>query len=425
MPLAQGSRDPALDAVAPRRYVSAESDYEGAAALEFAVACLRGAVEVTLSPAGAIPRRLTAEAVGQIGDAWLDSVTQMPAGVRLELTTDATWIELQVQLTMFEIDDRPLTPAMFDVVVDGRPRADGITTTTGTVIVADTRTGSVDFKPGGPATVRIDDLPGQVGTRVEVWLPHSAMVELLDLRIADGATAEATPNERPRWVHYGSSISHDTGVSRPIESWPVAAARAASVSLYHLGLAGQCNLDPCVARIIRDLPVDVISAKIGINVLNGDTMRERTFLPLLHGFIDTIREGHPTTPFVLASPIYCAVIESHPGPTAPGNDGVVYVSARTEALSRGALTLERVRELIEAVVEQRRSNGDSNLHYLDGLELFGQSDAADLPDGLHPNADGSQRLGRRFRRAVFGPGRPFSHVVAGEPGPTTDTDRQP
>ena len=73
-------------------------------------------------------------------------------------------------------------------------------------------------------------------------------------------------------------------------------------------------LDQFVARTIRDLPADLISVKAGINVVNGDTMRERTFGPALHGFLDTVRDGHPTTPIALVTPIVCPIVEDHPGP---------------------------------------------------------------------------------------------------------------
>jgi hypothetical protein len=45
---------------------------------------------------------------------------------------------------------------------------------------------------------------------------------------------------------------------------------------------------------MRDTPADVISLKIGINLVNTDLLRLRAFTPAMHGFLDTIREGHPT-----------------------------------------------------------------------------------------------------------------------------------
>jgi lysophospholipase L1-like esterase len=41
---------------------------------------------------------------------------------------------------------------------------------------------------------------------------------------------------------------------------------------------------------------------------------------------------------------------------------------------------------------------DSNLSYLDGLKLFNEADVADLPDRLHPNDAGYQRMGERFAK---------------------------
>jgi hypothetical protein len=46
--------------------------------------------------------------------------------------------------------------------------------------------------------------------------------------------------------------------------------------------------------MIRDAPADLITLKVGINLVNADSMRERTFRPAVHAFLDTIREGIPT-----------------------------------------------------------------------------------------------------------------------------------
>ena len=125
-------------------------------------------------------------------------------------------------------------------------------------------------------------------------------------------------------------------------------------------------------------------------------MRERVFIPAVHGFIDTIREGKPQTPIILISPIYCPSAETHPGPTIPNNVGKFETIKGFEALRQGCLTLEKVREILEQVVKKRYEIGDENLHYLDGLKLFGPKDASDLPDDLHPNPAGYIRMGERF-----------------------------
>lgn len=42
---------------------------------------------------------------------------------------------------------------------------------------------------------------------------------------------------------------------------------------------------------MRDTPADLISFKMGINVVNTDAMRLRAFTPALHGFLTIIREA--------------------------------------------------------------------------------------------------------------------------------------
>lgn len=59
-------------------------------------------------------------------------------------------------------------------------------------------------------------------------------------------------------------------------------------------------LGPYTARTMRDPPAYLISAKIGVNLVNGDVMRLRAFTPAADGFLDTIREGHPATPILIA-----------------------------------------------------------------------------------------------------------------------------
>ena len=136
--------------------------------------------------------------------------------------------------------------------------------------------------------------------------------------------------------------------------------------------------------------------KAGINIVNMDSMRERVFVPVLHGFLDTLREGKPDTPVAVISPIHCPSAETRPGPTIPNAEGRFVTVDGFEAHRVGCLTLTRIRELIAEAVETRRSAGDTALHYVDGLELFGPEDAGDLPDDLHPNPAGYVRMGERF-----------------------------
>jgi hypothetical protein len=361
-----------------------------------------GIVETESTTAGIVLHRMPAWARGQHNDPALSLLETMPSGARLEMTTDATRIELDVQLTMLQLGDEPGPPAAFDLVVDGM-LTQTQSTRTGTVIVVDRETGAVDFRPGGATTITFDDLPSGVKA-VELWLAHAATVTISAFRANGVVSAPPTPGRR--WVHYGSSISHCLEATNPTGAWPVVAARLAGVDLQSFAFAGQCQLDPFAGRMIAAQPAELISLKLGINIVNGDTMRERAFIPAVHGLLDTVRERHPDVPVIVITPIICPVAEDHPGPTAPGPSGRVRVFERPAALSNGSLTLRRIRTLEAEIVAARQAAGDTNLHLMHGTDLFGEADVDDLPDRLHPNPAGYQRIGERFHRLAFADG-PF------------------
>lgn len=356
-----------------------------------------GIVETESTPGGLVLHRMPAWARAQHNDIALSIFEVMPSGARLELTTDATRIELDVQLTMLQLGDTPGLPAAFDLVVDGQ-LLQTQTARTGTVMVLDRETGAIEFRPGGPTSITFEGLRSGLKV-IELWLAQAATVTITALR-ANGAVSAPPPPGR-RWVHYGSSISHCLEAANPTGAWPAVAARLAGVDLQSFAFAGQCQLDPFAARMIAAQPADLISLKLGINIVNGDTMRERAFIPAIHGLLDTVRESHPDVPLVLITPIICPVAEDHPGPTALGPDGQVRVFQRPLALSKGALTLRRIRELEAEIVVARQAAGDTNLHLMNGTDLFGEADVDDLPDGLHPNPAGYQQIGERFHRLAF------------------------
>ncbi len=141
-------------------------------------------------------------------------------------------------------------------------------------------------------------------------------------------------------------------------------------------------------------------------------MRLRAFSPAIHGFLDTIREGHPTTPLLLVSPVLCPTHENTPGPLMPDLEtGTLQFKATGDPAetAAGRLTLTIIRDVLADIVKQRAAE-DSNLHYLDGLDLYGESDHAEfpLPDAIHPSPEGHRRIGENFAKLVFANNGPFT-----------------
>ncbi|MFH9981939.1 SGNH/GDSL hydrolase family protein [Streptomyces sp. NPDC017179] len=276
-------------------------------------------------------------------------------------------------------------------------------------------TQSAELLEGPPGTARFTDLPAR-DKDVEIWLPHTEITELIALR-TDAPVVPAPDSGRRVWLHHGSSISHGSNAAHPSAIWPALAAARGEVELVNLGFGGSALLDPFTARAMRDTPADLISLKIGINIVNTDAMRLRAFTPAVHGFLDTIREGHPTTPLLVVSSILCPVQEDTPGPLAPDfADGTLRFKATGDPAERaaGRLTLDVIRHELARIVEQRAAD-DPNLHHLDGRELYGEADYAELPlpDEVHPDPAAHRRIADNFARLAFGTGGPFAPVTGG------------
>ncbi len=374
---------------------------------------LRGALDVERTEHGLLPHRLPARARAQNTDAQLAMAEAQPSGVRLVFRTAATAVELDTLRTKRDYTGFPPRPdGLYDLLVDG-VRAGQASGTGGNVLTVDLATWAGEVTSGPVGTVRFTGLPAR-DKDVEIWLPHNETTELVALR-TDAPVAPVPDRDRRVWLHHGSSISHGSDAASPTAIWPAIAALRGGVELVNLGFGGSAMLDPFTARAMRDTPADLISVKMGINLVNQDAMRLRVFGPAVHGFLDTIRDGHPDTPLLLVSPIHCAIHEDTPGPTAPdideiGKGRLVFAPMGDPAeTATGKLTLTVIREELSRIVEQRAA-ADPNLHYLDGLDLYGPQDAAalPLPDHVHPDAATHHHIGDRFHELAFTKGGPFA-----------------
>ncbi|MGS0683609.1 GDSL-type esterase/lipase family protein [Nakamurella sp. GG22] len=374
---------------------------------------LRGAVDLEHTARGVLPHRLPAWVRDQYTDGQLAMVEAQPAGVRVAFNTSATVVELDALATRQVYTGLPARPlGVYDLLIDGR-LADQARVEGGDTVTVDMGTGATEYRSGPPGTIRFTGLPDRMKD-VEIWLPHNERTELVALRTDAPVTPMSTRGRRT-WLHHGSSISQGSNATNPTATWPAKAASLGGVELINLGFGGSMLLDPFTARTVRDTPADLISVKIGINLVTTDVMRLRAFGPAVHGFLDTIRDGHPDTPLLVVSPLYCPIHEDTPGPgsfdLAALSAGEVQFIATGDPAERasGKLTLRVIRDELARITAQRAVT-DPNLHHLDGLDLYGEADFAELPlpDRLHPDTATHRRIGQRFAERVFAVDGPFA-----------------
>ena len=347
---------------------------------------------------GLVPHRLTARARTQVNDLLFRWVEGNTAGVRVLAATDADALTVTVHGTSIAMPGGE--PGVPNLVVRVHPRsgvADPLAASarvvdiaTFDVLAVDTVSLRIDRIEGESCTVTAD-LPAG-GATVEVLLPHGAPLEIVTLE-AD-RPVEPGVDARPRWLHHGSSISHSTNAPDPSRTIPQQVADAWNVRLRNLAFGGNAQADQFTARMIRDTPADLITLCIGVNLVNADSMRERTFLPALHGFLDTVRDGHATTPLVLIGAIICPIHEGTPGPVID-DGGTMRPSRRDVEKDEGALTVSRARQIAYEVAQARMVE-DPHLSWVDGREFFGADDAPLLTDRLHPSPGGNDLISERI-----------------------------
>ena len=236
---------------------------------------------------------------------------------------------------------------------------------------------SVSVAPGGDEALFVD-LPA--GDKiVEIWLSQEIPVALTGLK--GDASCRPVAEDRPRWVTYGSSLTHCVRAHSPARTWPALVARRRGLHLTSLGFGGQCHLDAMVGMIIADLPADYITLKLGINTISG-SLSARSYPAAVVALVQIIRQKHPDTPIALVSAIGYPPRETDPNPVG--------------------YTIGAQRRDMEDVHGRLQSLGDTNLIYVNGLEVFDLDLIARYTeDQCHPDGDGIEIQAENFDRAVM------------------------
>ena len=288
---------------------------------------------------------------------------QKGSGVRLRFRTNSTRVSLGfLPVLPSDQEEGDADLRRFDLTIDGE--------------LIDSK--AVDH---GDEDVLFEDLPAGDKT-VELWLSVHSPTRITHLLVDGGAGAEVVPDGRPKWITYGSSITNCRGAHSPARTWPAIISRMHNLNLTSLGFGGQCHVDSMIARLIRDLPADFVSLKLGINVMGAASLSPRSFRPAIIGMVRIIREKHPDVPIALISPL-----GSPP---------------REAALNPVGFSLRMMRNEVEDACNRLVDCGDRNLYYFNGLDLFTEDDARGYTDDLvHPNGDGYELVAANFSKVVM------------------------
>jgi lysophospholipase L1-like esterase len=284
----------------------------------------------------------------------------IPVGVRLEVTGDAWEVEIAYTTQTDELGYRG-------------DRA-------GTHFSAWTTEGLLAEEPAvlGEGTVR---LPLAQGQPTIVHLPEGMRPTVLAVTGVGGDIAPAP--RQPRWVVYGDSVAEGWIASAPALAWPAIAGRAQGLDVVNLGYAGAARGEIASAEQIAELDADVLTVCHGTNCWTRTPHSAALFGEGVDAFLTILRQAHPTTPIVVASPVIRPDAEAQP--------------------NRLGASLADLRAAMEAVVDARVAAGDDRLHLVRGLDLIG---AEHLGDGIHPDDEGHRRIAAAVGgvvRAMIGP----------------------
>jgi len=186
----------------------------------------------------------------------------------------------------------------------------------------------------------------------------------------DAVISEPAPYRHPvPIVYYGSSITQGGCASRPGNSYQAIISRRLNVDHINLGFSGSGRAEQIMVDYLASLDMSIFVCDYDHNAPSVEHL-EKTHLPMYRA----IRAAHPNIPYVIVS--------------AP------------DVLLRPDTHLDR-REVIRQTWLTALKEGDRNVYFIDGAELFaGEEWDSCTVDGTHPNDLGFYRMAMRIGKEL-------------------------
>lgn len=196
-------------------------------------------------------------------------------------------------------------------------------------------------------------------------------VKKLYIALKQGSVLEApTPYlHRKPVLYYGSSITEGGCASRPGNSYQAILSRRLDTDHLNLGFSGNGRAEPEMAQYLAGLDVSVFVCDYDYNCRSTEHLWQ-SHKPLY----ETVRKAHPKLPIIL-------------------------ISAPT--IIKKPKQFEERRRAVKATYDWAVAQGDKNVWYIDGAELFaGECWDSCTVDGIHPNDFGFYRMAMRIEKTL-------------------------
>lgn len=181
-------------------------------------------------------------------------------------------------------------------------------------------------------------------------------------------------------VYYGNSITQGGCASRPGNSYPGFISRRLSADFVNLGFSGSGKGEPEMAKYIAGMNMSVLVIDYDSNAPTEEHLQETHY-----NFYKIIRDKNPDLPIILIS---------HPSALHK-----IYFKMNA---SENWGTFEKRKEIIKRTYDCAIKEGDNNIYFIDGSEIFkGEEWDSVTVDGTHPNDFGFLRFAQYLEKLLI------------------------
>ncbi|MBQ7839535.1 MAG: SGNH/GDSL hydrolase family protein [Lachnospiraceae bacterium] len=186
----------------------------------------------------------------------------------------------------------------------------------------------------------------------------------------DAVLLEPTPYRHPvPIVYYGSSITQGGCASSPGNSYQAIISRMLDTDYINLGFSGSGKAEDKMVQYLSDLKMSVFVCDYDHNTPDAEYLL-KTHLPLYR----SIRAKQPELP-------------------------IIFLSAPDILIAPQKFSARR--EVVRNTYQTALDEGDKNVYYIDGAELFaGDNWDSCTVDGTHPNDLGFYRMAMRINKEI-------------------------